>query len=150
MWHKPCRTFNPWCLCIKTRCLSLHAHCHGWVLEVVSCCMIIFEIVSGICLTYYLVVDLWDSHKWCVMERKPCTLNMLPTCKKLILKTTSVTSSSFCVGANGLIFFDSLSPERCGNNFKSIIIKLIIQNKRPVGLSSFVNCPWIVVASFLT
>ena len=21
MWHKPCRTFNPWCLCIKTRCL---------------------------------------------------------------------------------------------------------------------------------
>ena len=23
MWHKPCRTFNPWCLCIKTRCLSL-------------------------------------------------------------------------------------------------------------------------------
>ena len=23
MWHKPCRTFNPWCLCIKTRCLFL-------------------------------------------------------------------------------------------------------------------------------
>ena len=23
MWHKPCRTFNPWCLCIKTRCLSV-------------------------------------------------------------------------------------------------------------------------------
>ena len=23
MWHKPCRTFNPWCLCIKTRCLSI-------------------------------------------------------------------------------------------------------------------------------
>ena len=23
MWHKPCRTFHPWCLCIKTRCLSL-------------------------------------------------------------------------------------------------------------------------------
>ena len=21
MWHKPCRTFHPWCLCIKTRCL---------------------------------------------------------------------------------------------------------------------------------
>ena len=21
MWHKPCRTFNLWCLCIKTRCL---------------------------------------------------------------------------------------------------------------------------------
>ena len=21
MWHKPCRTLNPWCLCIKTRCL---------------------------------------------------------------------------------------------------------------------------------
>ena len=27
MWPKPCRTFHPWCLCIKTRCLfvmSLH------------------------------------------------------------------------------------------------------------------------------
>ena len=23
MWHKPCRTFNPWCLCIKTRCLVI-------------------------------------------------------------------------------------------------------------------------------
>ena len=22
MWHKPCRTFHPWCLCIKTRCLD--------------------------------------------------------------------------------------------------------------------------------
>ena len=22
MWHKPCRTLHPWCLCIKTRCLS--------------------------------------------------------------------------------------------------------------------------------
>ena len=21
MWHTPCRTFHPWCLCIKTRCL---------------------------------------------------------------------------------------------------------------------------------
>ena len=24
MWHKPCRTFHPWCLCIKTRCLWVH------------------------------------------------------------------------------------------------------------------------------
>ena len=23
MWHKPCRTFHPWCPCIKTRRLSL-------------------------------------------------------------------------------------------------------------------------------
>ena len=23
MWHKPCRTFHPWCPCIKTRCLCL-------------------------------------------------------------------------------------------------------------------------------
>ena len=23
MWHKPCRTFHPWCPCIKTRCLYL-------------------------------------------------------------------------------------------------------------------------------
>ena len=21
MWHKACRTFHPWCICIKTRCL---------------------------------------------------------------------------------------------------------------------------------
>ena len=24
MWHKPCRTFHPWCPCIKTRCLYRH------------------------------------------------------------------------------------------------------------------------------
>ena len=24
MWHKLCRTFHPWCLCIKTRCLLSH------------------------------------------------------------------------------------------------------------------------------
>ena len=33
MWHKPCRTFHPWCPCIKTRCLWLpfaHAR-HGSV-----------------------------------------------------------------------------------------------------------------------
>ena len=24
MWHKPCRTFHPWCPCIKTRCLLTH------------------------------------------------------------------------------------------------------------------------------
>ena len=23
MWHKPCRTFHPWCPCIKTRCLFM-------------------------------------------------------------------------------------------------------------------------------
>ena len=23
MWHKPCRTFHPWCQCIKARCLSV-------------------------------------------------------------------------------------------------------------------------------
>ena len=31
MWHKPCRTFHPWCLCIKTRCLCVH-YCG-------TCCM---------------------------------------------------------------------------------------------------------------
>ena len=24
MWHRPCRTFHPWCPCIKTRCLFTH------------------------------------------------------------------------------------------------------------------------------
>ena len=31
MWHKPCRTFHPWCLCIKTRCLLfllMHSYNH--------------------------------------------------------------------------------------------------------------------------
>ena len=27
MWHKPCRTFHPWCLCIKTRCLFWYCGC---------------------------------------------------------------------------------------------------------------------------
>ena len=37
MWHKPCRTFHPWCPCIKTRCLfetlsRAWRHCNeGWV-----------------------------------------------------------------------------------------------------------------------
>ena len=35
MWHKPCRTFNPWCLCIKTRCLfnSIFTNyaCDSWM-----------------------------------------------------------------------------------------------------------------------
>ena len=26
MWHKPCRTFHPWCPCIKTRCLFASLH----------------------------------------------------------------------------------------------------------------------------
>ena len=28
MWHKPCRTFHPWCPCIKTRCLFVMARDH--------------------------------------------------------------------------------------------------------------------------
>ena len=39
MWHKPCRTFHPWCPCFKTRCLCIYAaqqryelvpRCHMW------------------------------------------------------------------------------------------------------------------------
>ena len=30
MWHKPCRTFHPWCPCIKTRCLYDYATHHRW------------------------------------------------------------------------------------------------------------------------
>ena len=29
MWHKPCRTFHPWCPCIKTRCLYVYVFKHG-------------------------------------------------------------------------------------------------------------------------
>ena len=30
MWHKPCRTFHPWCPCIKTRCLYLLSSKCDW------------------------------------------------------------------------------------------------------------------------
>ena len=35
MWHKPCRTFHPWCPCIKTRCLYIgcrydNPQCYQW------------------------------------------------------------------------------------------------------------------------
>ena len=30
MWHKPCRTFHPWCPCIKTRCLSNYDDTYGF------------------------------------------------------------------------------------------------------------------------
>ena len=35
MWHKPCRTFHSWCLCIKNRCLLLTLGRTGllWVSE---------------------------------------------------------------------------------------------------------------------
>ena len=40
MWHKPCRTFHLWCLCIKTRCLyDLSCHCQSkqkWSLNISS------------------------------------------------------------------------------------------------------------------
>ena len=32
MWHKPCRTFHPWCPCIKTRCLYHHVD-DAWCLQ---------------------------------------------------------------------------------------------------------------------
>ena len=43
MWHKPCRTFNPWCLCIKTRCLfqsiyQMFHHFHHFYLGIVHAC----------------------------------------------------------------------------------------------------------------
>ena len=31
MWHKPCRTFHPWCLCIKTRCLFYWLRLSGYL-----------------------------------------------------------------------------------------------------------------------
>ena len=30
MWHKPCRTFHPWCPCIKTRCLLDNTYHNSW------------------------------------------------------------------------------------------------------------------------
>ena len=36
MWHKPCRTFHLWCLCIKTRCLFLTSDEVGAAVKVTS------------------------------------------------------------------------------------------------------------------
>ena len=35
MWHKPCRTFHPWCPCIKTRCLSVTCD-HTFKIDTIS------------------------------------------------------------------------------------------------------------------
>ena len=36
MWHKPCRTFHPWCPCIKTRCLLSYLCICNWCLVMLS------------------------------------------------------------------------------------------------------------------
>ena len=44
MWHKPCRTFHPWCLCIKTRCLFIYC--------LQSCIITVFDVVCSIGLSH--------------------------------------------------------------------------------------------------
>ena len=39
MWHKPCRTFHPWCLCIKTRCLFVF-RCKAVTKPILSDCQL--------------------------------------------------------------------------------------------------------------
>ena len=51
MWHKPCRTFHPWCPCIKTRCLSIKLWVFIWCS--LGCWLFRFEML---CL--YFIVSL--------------------------------------------------------------------------------------------
>ena len=53
MWHKPCRTFHPWCPCIKTSCLCIY------------CCQFISELHWGAHFNHHGVIGLtlkWPGH----------------------------------------------------------------------------------------
>ena len=80
-WHKPCRTFHPWCLCIKTRCLyhiiSNHIiyiiSYHVMSCHVLSCHMvsyhtsyhISYHIISFVQISFHLVLirpyTIWNT-----------------------------------------------------------------------------------------
>ena len=104
MWHKPCRTFHPWCPCIKTRCLLalssklifskisvigiycrvstktvlglvFHTHSHKMTERCDSVCGILsFDILSKIC---FLCINhvYWNYDKPCPKNQ----VNMLYT-----------------------------------------------------------------------
>ena len=58
MWHKPCRTFHPWCLCIKTRCLSIE-----WVNAACYRSLPLYIIPHGMCGLLH------QAHSWININR---------------------------------------------------------------------------------
>ena len=53
MWHKPCRTFHPWCPCIKTRCLFI---------TVVWSSVIVKDVKGLLLLTYFTELEAYAGH----------------------------------------------------------------------------------------
>ena len=67
MWHKPCRTFHPWCLCIKTRCLSptfLRYY------QVLLCC-VLYEYLEIRKRPYCLYHFFWHKQYMCSFSEHP-------------------------------------------------------------------------------
>ena len=60
MWHKPCRTFHPWCLCIKTRCLFTYSALMI-MLSAYNCCYSIKLLIYGLTSVsdYSEILTLW-------------------------------------------------------------------------------------------
>ena len=65
MWHKPCRTFNPWCLCIKTRCL-FDLFCNAYIIFCSISLCFIYPYFSGALRpsSDYLVPVKWPWTIW--------------------------------------------------------------------------------------
>ena len=78
MWHKPCRTFHPWCLCIKTRCLSYpympyvsldYVLCWCFVVMYINCIVVYgrtsCKTTSGwwVILVKYVLIKKWNKNK---------------------------------------------------------------------------------------
>ena len=65
MWHKPCRTFHPWCPCIKTRCLYMcwsqtHKLTH-WPLGNLNETFQIISVIDGWSCLRWMSLDLTDD-----------------------------------------------------------------------------------------
>ena len=86
MWHKPCRTFHPWCLCIKTRCLF------GW--WVVAC-----STPSQYLNQCWFTVNwtIWNTLKWKSNQNKKNY-----SFKKVRLNISSAKWWPFCPWGNEL------------------------------------------------
>ena len=66
MWHKPCRTFHPWCPCIKTRCLLTSWHGNAFrkprispVISYRSMQLFSFWVHCPACRTYLIATRFW-------------------------------------------------------------------------------------------
>ena len=87
MWHKPCRTFHPWCLCIKTRCLYVYDMQPQWVHwfcfrggldDVME--YIIDDISNLLFFTYQYTPNLKIWNYWSVAEIKMTTFWLQISC----------------------------------------------------------------------